>query len=146
MVTPEPNQDQLPPLEKPFENLRLFYDYTKWHVQLYAGGTIATLVLGKLQDNLLLLFPVVLFILAAGCAGTLLGNVSRFNDEAALNEHQMEIFVCGKFLRGRKVRSLEKWFFWTGAIALVCLMFSGLGSKASGSKSQEPCCCAATRP
>lgn len=146
MVTPKPNDDQLPSLEQPFENLKLFYDYTKWHVQLYAGGTIATLVLGKPQENPLLVFPVVLFILAAGCAGTLLGNVSRFNDEAKLNEQRMEIFVCGKFLSGKKVRSLEKWFFWIGAIALVGLMFSGLGTKEPGPKSQEPCCCAVTRP
>jgi len=102
------------------EQLKLFYDYTKWHVQLYAGSTLATLVLTELVKGKWVLLPLPAFLLAAACAGTLLGNVSRFTSEAALNAAPMEALGRAWLrFRGARVRFLEKVFFWIGVILLI---------------------------
>jgi hypothetical protein len=104
---------------QPFEQLKLFYDYTKWHVQLYAGGTLASLALTELGRGWLVLIPLVFFLLAAACAGTLLGNVSRFTSELELNGTRMSALFWKELLRGRCVRILEKVFFWAGVGSLI---------------------------
>lgn len=121
------------------EQLKLFYDYTKWHVQLYAGSTIATLVLTELVKGKWVLLPVPFFLLAAACAGTLLGNVSRFTSEAALNAAPMEALGRAWLrFRGARVRLLEKVFFWIGVILLVGVVGWRPTRVAQTQKSRDP--------
>jgi hypothetical protein len=84
-------------------------------VSLYAGGTNATLTLTELTKNGYVMVPLVAFILAAACAGTLLGNLSRFGSERDLNVSRMKIFGCVPFPSGKWLRILEKVFFWIAA-------------------------------
>jgi hypothetical protein len=104
---------------QPFEQLKQFYDYTKWHVQLYAGGTLLTLLLSELGKDRWVMLPLVAFLLAAACAGTLLGNVSRCTSEAMLDRQPMEAFGRSWYVTGRRVRIFEKLFFWAGVTTLV---------------------------
>ncbi len=107
-----------------FEQLKLFHDYTKWHVQLYAGGTVASLVLTELVKGCWMLVPLICFLFAAACAGTLLGNASRFSSEAVLNRERMAAFgrIWG-VMTGARVRVAEKLFFWSGALSLVAVVY-----------------------
>ena len=126
---------------QPFEQLKLFYDYTKWHVQLYAGGTVAALVLTELVKGRTVLVPLFCFLLAAACAGTLLGNTSRFSTELVLNREKMEAFGLTWGLTGAHVRVLEKLFFWCGALSLVAVVYCRPATPTAAA-----CCCPAPTP
>jgi len=127
---------------QPFEQLKLFFEYTKWHVQLYAGGTLAALVLTDLVKGRSVLVPLFCFLAAAACAGTLLGNVSRFASETTLNGSKMEALGrTWRRLTGARVRFLEKVFFWCGAVSLVAVVYCR-----PATPPPAPCCVAVATP
>jgi hypothetical protein len=105
----------------PFEKLRVFYDYEKWHVGLYSGGIASTLLATALKPGLglVMLVPAGFFIAAAAFAGTIVGNLSRFDSEDELNEAQMEIFGARRWGKGQAFRVREKVCFWLGVASLL---------------------------
>lgn len=104
----------------PFEKLKVFYDYEKWHVGLYSGGIASTLLATALKPGLglVMLVPAGFFVAAAAFAGTIIGNLSRFDSEDELNDAQMEIFGARRWGKGQAFRVREKVCFWLGVASL----------------------------
>lgn len=189
-----------------FEQLKLYYDYTKWHVGLYAAVLVALLWVDRPDDVLLQSVhatAVVALVLAAACAGTICGTIpardslpdlnSRgigvllwadpkekaalaflkaggaskleglaaakrereklgqpFSEQRELDELQTlsaAIVVAGsdaRILTGRRIRVLEKVFFWTGVVAIA--VYVARSAANSPTKASDACCCGSGEP
>lgn len=104
---------------------RLF-EYTKFHVGLYASlvfGTVALLSIGKsagLGEPLVLYlatYAVGAWVVAGFCGGTILGNLVEF--EGPLCCFRAERWGLGKKVPGRVWESIEHISFWIGVLSAL---------------------------
>ena len=119
--------------EKEFERLKLLYDYTKFHIGVYA--TLVTLLIAMLSLYLedlttapkrLLLATTVFFIFAGACGGMVASNIPNFS---RISDFLCEDFIPSTFgnfgpqMNGSNWVEWEHRFFWFGIITAVVAIF-----------------------
>lgn len=106
------------------------YDYTKFHVGLYASlvfGAIAVVGVGKSAalDNPVVLicvgFAVLLWVISGFSGGVILGNLVDIETDVSLEKFRNtpigpDIFTC---MKARCWERLEHYTFWLGAISAL---------------------------
>lgn len=124
--------------DKEFEQLKLLFDYTKFHILLYT--TLITLLIGLfafgIDEEFVTQFrkamkPVVVCFLIAGAAGGVIGtNIPKFDkfstfwhgQDSSTNNKKLYISPFGgKFLNfpGKRWATVEHGAFWIGILIAI---------------------------
>jgi hypothetical protein len=102
--------------------VKLLYDYTKFHIGLYAGlitAVTAVLELAKTKEVPVkpgiigCLGATLLFLVIAGMAGGIIGSTISLNSDAVLNDERIGLFKLCLF-KARTWANIEHWSFWAG--------------------------------
>jgi hypothetical protein len=109
------------------EQIDRLYDYTKFHIGLYAGlmtALVALLTLGK-GLTLCVIWPIkatlICFALAGACGGVI-GSTISVSQEALMNDKRVGPLSLA-WLRADQWAHLEHWAFW-GGVAIAVVGFS----------------------
>lgn len=114
-----------------YKQLEQYYDYTKWHVGLYAAGIGGVALLREAAPTGMWCVVKVVgtfsLLLAAACAGTICGTIPECTTLEELNKKpitilQIEAKENSRWWTGRTVRRVEKISFWAGALSLVAFI------------------------
>lgn len=117
-------------------NIDKLYDYTKFHIGLYA--TLVTVTLGvinlgepvnisPLQEDLLG-FVALLFALAGGAGGIVCTNCIRFSSDAEVDRNERCVFWGNRLpvITIQHIANVEHALFWLGIlVALYSLTMTG---------------------
>ncbi len=103
-----------------FERLKLLYDYTKFHIGLYATLITALIALMSFGSKVVpqelhypLKFATIMFVLAGGCGGIIASSSVKFDSIDALRDTCIGPLGI-PLLPGKVWATLEHVFFWVG--------------------------------
>lgn len=119
-----------------FDQLKLLFDYTKFHIGVYA--TLVSLLIGFISlgpaslhpiQHLCLAATTVAFVLAGACGGVVASNIPNLSGmEDFRNSDLGTAWLFPNWLRmkGPKWATLEHLFFWIGIIIALVGLVPGL--------------------
>ena len=116
-----------------FDRMKLLFDYTKFHIGVYA--TLVSLLIGLISlgpgnlspvQHICLAVTTVFFVLAGACGGIVASNIPNLSGMEEFNNSDLGtawLFRERLRMKGPKWASLEHFFFWAGIfVALVGLV------------------------